>query len=60
MVATDEHSSLFGQFVSYEEKNDSKGSWGLYYKTLQICNIRQMDSFCSEQVFYNIEPRGQS
>ncbi len=47
MVATDEHSSLFGQFVSYEEKNDSKGSWGLYYKTLQIRYVRWTNSVVS-------------
>jgi hypothetical protein len=27
-------------------------SWGLYYKTLQICNARKLDIFRSKLVFY--------
>jgi len=39
----------------------TKKSWGIYYKTLQICNLHKMDIFCSEPVsfllsFTNILP----
>jgi hypothetical protein len=25
---------------------------GLYYKTLRVCNVRQMDTFCNKLVLY--------
>jgi hypothetical protein len=28
---------------------------GLYYKTLRICNLREMDRFCSEQVTFSLD-----